>query len=205
MSRGQHEETLVYLLAALTAFKTPDGEPIGDLERNVRQQLVQTYEVLEHRQDATEHLLALGANQDWFPAAEPVFRAAANLPAEVIEKQIDGQVTLSFTVDEAGFVVDPIVSESTASALNDTALTMVQGFRYAPRFVDGMPVATDAVHYTATFNLSQQHEAAVRRNTFTRPPIKEMMLPDRFDISGCFESPGTNTDAACEGLGGGRK
>ena len=103
MSRGQHEKTVDYLLAALTAFKTPGGEPMGDLERNVRQQLVQTYEVLKHRKNATEHLLALGANQDWFPTTEPVFRAAADLPAELIEKQIDGKVTVSFTVDEARF------------------------------------------------------------------------------------------------------
>lgn len=199
MSRGQHQEAVVYLLAALTAFKTPDGEPMSDLEGNVRRHLVQTYEVLEHRQQATEHLLVLGANQDWSDTPEPIYHSKAKVPAEAIEKRISGEVVLSFTIDEQGFVVDPRVAQSSLSIFNDAAVTMVQTFRYAPRFVDGKPVATDEVIYRERFVPVEPNQTAAASQTFERPPIREMILPDPTDRAKCLSGGIESYDSSCDG------
>ena len=135
-SKNQHDDTSDYLLRALQAFQRSEG-PIGGLERNVRMQLVQTYEKLNQPKEATEQLLILGANQSWFSATDPVYQPSFNFPEEAIAKRINGEISLSFTIDEQGYVVNPSVAESSEEIFNDAALEMVRGFRYIPRFVDG--------------------------------------------------------------------
>ena len=196
MAKNQQEEAIGYLERALVAFKIPDGESIGDLERTVRQLLVQTYERLERSDAATEHLLVLGAHQYW--SNTPVFKT--DFPAEMVNKGMSGDVTLTFTVDEQGFVRNPVVADSDQALLDEAALTMVKGFRYTPRFVDGKPVAIEGMEYTASLSFEKVPNVAGRK-ALTRPPVRRMMTPDRFDISGCTGDPGLDTSQACEGYG----
>lgn len=201
MLKDQHDDTLSYLQSALTALQSTAGEPMGDLERTVRMQLVQTHEKLKQPQVATEHLLLLGENQFWSGLVEPVYKTEAELSRELIKQRLSGYVTLSFTIDEQGFVVKPSVLESTEESLNDAALAMVQHFRYVPRFIDGRAMATDGVKYTASFDSSPaSRPVAATSGRFKRPPIKEMMMPDRNDTSMCFDGGMGSTAKSCEDL-----
>ena len=183
-ARGHHDQALGYLRSALTAFDNPERERMGGLERTVRMQVVETLEELGQRDAATEHLLLLGAQQDWSPHAEPVYRQAAVVPMDAIKKRVHGKVTLSFVVDEEGFVVNPTVSESTQPSLNDVALEMVNGFRYAPRFVDGNPVATAGIEHTENFSFGSR-TTGLAKSSFERPPIRGFMNVDFNDMSEC--------------------
>lgn len=107
--------------------------------------MVEAHERLQQPQVATEHLVVLGARGDWSNPAEPIFKTEADSPAELIKQPLAGAVVISFTVDEQGFVVNPSVVESTQATLDEAALAIIQGFRYAPRFVDGHAVGTDGV------------------------------------------------------------
>ena len=45
---------------------------------------------------------------------------------------------------------DATVTRSSEAALNDVAIVMIRKYRYAPRFEEGIPVATEGVEYVAT-------------------------------------------------------
>ena len=183
-ARGHHDQALGYLRGALAAFENPERERMGGLERTVRMQMVESLEELGQREAATEHLLLLGAQQDWSPEAEPVYRRAAVVPMDAIKKRSKGKVTLSFTVDEQGFVVNPTVAESTQPSLNDAALAMVRAFRYAPRFMDGNPVATAGIEHTEDFSFGSSTNGLAKPD-FQVPPLRGFMNVDFNDMSEC--------------------
>ncbi len=187
VARSHHDQALDYLRGALIAFDNPEREGMGGLERTVRMQMVETLEELGQSEAATEHLLLLGAQQDWSSQAEPVYRRAAVVPMDTMKKRARGTVTLSFTVDKEGFVVNPTVAESTEPSFNDAALAMVKAFRYAPRFVEGNPVATAGVRHTEDFSFGSSTTGFARAN-FERPPVRGFMNVDFNDMSECEEA-----------------
>ncbi len=81
---------------------------------------------------------------------------AIDLIAPLMELARGSVITVDFTVDAQGFVIDPRIMSSTAAALNEAALAAISQFRYAPRFVDGGPVATTNVSYTFDFDMARQ-------------------------------------------------
>jgi TonB family protein len=200
MMKGQYEDAPGYLQGALTALKSPVGQPLGDLERTIRMQLVEVHERLKQPQVATENLLVLGAKGVWSNPAEPVFKTEADLPVELVKQRLEGDVVMSFTVDEQGFVVNPSVLESNQETLDEAALTMVQRFRYAPRFIDGRAVSTDGVKYTASFEPSAAPQSVATTGKLTRPAIREMMMPDRNDTSQCFDGGLGSAAKSCNDL-----
>lgn len=203
IGRNRYDEVIGYLHGSLAAFKGPAGRPMGDLERTVRVLLVDALEKLGQPDAATEHCLALGANQDWSPTTEPVYKQDPVFPPEAIENRIGGEVTLSFTIDEQGFVVNPTVSESNQTIFNEASLAMVQGFRYAPRFIDGTPVATPGIEYTASFAFAPVTANPARRK-FQRPPLRGFAQPDFTDQSDCGQD--IPDPLRCSGIGtSGRK
>lgn len=181
--RSHHEQALGYLDGALAAFTNPERERMGSFERTVRMQMVEALEELGERDASTEHLLLLGSQQDWSPEAEPVYRRDAVLPMDAMNKRMEGRVTLSFTVDEQGFVVNPTVSESTQPTFDDAALSMVRAFRYAPRFVEGKPVATAGIKHTEDFSF--RSTTGLARPLFERPPLRGFKNVDFNDMSEC--------------------
>ena len=147
--RQQFEKAAEYFTGSLTAFKTDDG-PMREMEKTVRQRLVELYENMEQPERATEHCLALGAHQSWSTPPTPIHRARPVFSQEAIEDKLSGEVALEFTIDEQGYVRDAAVTRSSNAALNDIAITMIRKYRYAPRFEEGEPVATDSVEYIAS-------------------------------------------------------
>lgn len=157
-----HENAVEYLKMSLDAFKSADAK-MGDLERTVRTQLVESLEELQRHELATEHCLALGSRQEWKTPISPLYSKDPLAPPEAVAAGLTGEVTLAFAVDEKGHVVNPRIAHSTEAAFDQAALDMIRRFRYAPRFVDGRPVLTGGLEFTVRFAPAQVEEE--RRRT----------------------------------------
>lgn len=158
--RQQFEKAAEYFNGSLTAFRTDEG-PMRDMEQTVRRRLVELYENMEQPDRATEHCVALGARQSWSTPPTPIHKARPRFSEEAIKDGLSGEVALEFTIDEQGYVRDAAVTRSSNAALNDVAITMIRKYRYAPRFEEGEPVATDSVEYVAA--LTAEVSEAARR------------------------------------------
>jgi protein TonB len=91
-------------------------------------------------------------NQNYFP----VFKMAPEYPKGALQQEKEGKVILEFTVSASGFVVEPKVAHSTDPVFNDAALEAAKKFRYAPKFVDGKPVAVANVMNKIIFQMQPE-------------------------------------------------
>lgn len=86
----------------------------------------------------------------------PIVKVAPIYPRKAAARGIEGYVVLSFTVNETGAVVDPVVIESVPSGVFDrSAIRAALKFKYKPRVEDGKPVAVPNVEHLITFQLEQ--------------------------------------------------
>ncbi len=159
--RRQFDKAAEYFNGSLVAFET-DDDPMRQMESTIRQRLVETYENMEQPELATEHCLALGARQPWSQPPTPIYRARPEFSQEAIDDELSGEVALEFTIDERGFVRNAAITQSSEKALNDVAIAMIRKYRYAPRFDEGRPVATDGVEYVATLNAEARPRPGAR-------------------------------------------
>lgn len=170
-SRKQYKQAAEYLEAALPSF-SGDSDNIKSLRLVTRALLVQTYESRGKSELATPHCVAIGSESQFSPNQDykPIFRLAPRYPSEMLARGVEGFVDLSFTIDENGFVKDPVVIQSVpdkrrpgssikrrGSAEDESfeaaAAEVIKRFRYAPRFVDGEPVAVEGVKTRISFQL----------------------------------------------------
>ena len=131
-----------------------------------RANLVEAYEEIGESERATEHCLAIGRTVPWTGTADymPLFKAPPTYPRTALARKVEGYVLLEFTVDDMGFVRDPLILESKAGRgrasgevyrkdLEVAAVEAARKFRYAPKFVEGEPVAVDGVRNRIVFEL----------------------------------------------------
>ena len=147
--RQQFEKAAGHFSASLAAFGT-DDDPMRQMESTIRRRLVELYEAMEQPERATEHCVAIGARGEWSLPPTPIYSARPVYSQEAIDDKLAGEVSLEFTIDEQGYVRNATVTQSSEDSLNDIAITMIRKYRYAPRFEQGNPVATDGVEYVAT-------------------------------------------------------
>ncbi len=143
-------------LLALDGFESDKN-----LQMVTRAFLVQSYEQRGMSDAATEHCLAIGSQSMSTPDQDyqPLFRMVPKYPGDMASGRREGFVDLMFTVDGSGFVRDPVVIHSKGGAsFEREAIAAVEGFRYAPRFVDGEPVAVEGVKTRVSFRLSRDRE-----------------------------------------------
>lgn len=131
-----------------------------------RANLVEAYEEIGESDRATEHCLAIGRTVPWNGTAEyqPLFKRPPIYPRSALVRRVEGYVLVEFTVDDMGFVRDPSILESGAGRtpaggayagdLEAAAVEAVKKFRYAPKYVDGEPVAVDGVRNRIVFQLA---------------------------------------------------
>lgn len=134
-----------------------------------RANLVEAYEKLGESDRATEHCLAIGKAVPWTGTAEyqPLFKRPPTYPRSALTRNAEGTVILEFTVDEMGFVRKPVVvgsrlrksvdGVSQSGIVQDfehAAVTAAKRFRYAPKFVEGEPVAVDGVRNIIVFEMA---------------------------------------------------
>jgi TonB family protein len=198
-SRAQYPKAIEYLNGALAAFTT-DEETMSGLERTVRYRLVDAYERLGEREAATEHCLAVGARQKWSLPPSPLYGIEAVYPAEALDKGLSGEVRLSFTIDEKGYVADATVAQSSETAFDEAALEMIRQYRYAPRFVDGKPVATDGVQVTAVFDSAKQRSGPFKAD-FNLPALPGFQGPRPDDPAVCGDINDPTIAGRCQGFG----
>jgi TonB family protein len=75
-------------------------------------------------------------------------------PPEEYEKGREGYVLLEFTVDEQGFVQNPIIADSKGGkAFEEASLSKIENFRFIPKGENGVPVKTEGVQQLFKFEL----------------------------------------------------
>lgn len=170
-SQRQYKQAATNLEAALPSFEGDSVEK-KSLRLVTRALLVQAYETHGKSDLATPHCIAIGSESQFSPDQDykPIFRLAPQYPGDLLVRGIEGYVDVSFTIDENGFVQDPVVFDSEPGRIRDiradasfgrtkhssfekAALDVVERFRYAPRFVDGEAVAVDGVKTRISFEL----------------------------------------------------
>lgn len=154
-SRQKFRNAEARLLDALDSYgsETKIGHQRQLLTRAL---LVQTYENLGDSGRATEHCIAIGQMNMMSPDqdTQPLFRLAPDYPIDMLSSRKEGFVDVGFTVDEMGFVQDPVILRRTGGrSFERAALEAVERFRYAPKFVDGQAVSTDNVRTRISFKI----------------------------------------------------
>lgn len=85
----------------------------------------------------------------------PLVRINPQYPRDAAMNQIEGHVTIEFTITESGSVRDPRVIDSDPPRVFDReAVRAILRWKFKPRVVDGTAIARQAVQ-TIEFNLNQ--------------------------------------------------
>ncbi len=106
--------------------------------------LVELYEREGESDKSTEHCIAIGSMRPWLDDQEqmPLYRHEPKYPFSYVKRRKSGWAEVSFTVDESGFVKDPKLLDSAGgSKFSDESIKALKQWRYAPKFVDGSPIA----------------------------------------------------------------
>ncbi len=148
VATGNHANAIEPLLSSLATFISMPETQFFALS-NLKL-LVEAYEAQGMREEATPHVLAVGAQT----MTETVL--LYEVPPVLSRVRTPGVAEVSFTVDAEGYPRDAVVVGTPADArFGETALATIEKFRYAPRVVDGEPVATEDVKHTFMFRPSR--------------------------------------------------
>ncbi|MPY21106.1 TonB family protein [Shewanella psychropiezotolerans] len=110
--------------------------------------LVELYEKEGDSESSTKHCIAIGSMRPWQENQEqtPLYRINPKYPMSAASTGKEGWVQVAFTVNESGFVTDPkVVNSKGSSGFERASLKALEKWRYAPKFVDGKPVAADSL------------------------------------------------------------
>ena len=89
-----------------------------------------------------------------FDKTLPIVRVAPVYPEAALRERSTGHVDFLFTVDEQGFVINPVVVDFTGhESLQYAALGAVKKFRYLPQYIDGQAVAVQGVRTRISFEI----------------------------------------------------
>ena len=150
LGQARYSEAAKEFNKALATFAAdPDQRA---LELVTRGHLVDAYDHLGRTDDATAQAQAIGKAQAWNADVEPepLVRWEPKYPA--IANLEGGWAKIRFTIDAEGRVRDAaVVEHSGAPAFAKATLEAIQKWRYAPRYVDGVPVATPNNTFTWRF------------------------------------------------------
>ncbi|HAJ76996.1 MAG TPA: hypothetical protein DCM64_11135 [Gammaproteobacteria bacterium] len=86
----------------------------------------------------------------------PLIRTTANYPQRALARGIEGFVELSFTVNELGNVIDPIILRADPEGYFErSALQAITRWKYSAAVEDGDPVPTYDVRQRIVFQIEQ--------------------------------------------------
>jgi protein TonB len=85
--------------------------------------------------------------------AVPLVRIAPDYPPRALARDLEGQVTLEFTIGAEGTTKDIHVIESSDPIFEEPAVSAVSRWRYSPRVVDGSAVEIVGVRAVITFEI----------------------------------------------------
>lgn len=144
-----------------------------ELERKQRQQAERREQLVrdEQARQAREHEQRLAAARDAEAARQaaanraraeaeaasrqylPIAKQAPDYPQRALERHIEGECTVAYTVDTQGRVLDPQVVGNCHPLFVKPSLAAAKRFRYQPRLVDGQAVAVANVKNTFSFRI----------------------------------------------------
>lgn len=165
-ARRDYRDAIEYFEHARYSL-APEGAPRNQAGLSALAFLVKSYSEVGDTDSATEFCLEIGRFQPFGGTAdyEPIYRKAPEYPRPLAAANIEGYAIVEFTVDESGFVRNPQAIEVVTTRndvpietrwqddLAESAIEAALQFRYAPRFVDGEPVATTGVKNRFTYEL----------------------------------------------------
>lgn len=83
----------------------------------------------------------------------PIAKEAPDYPQRALDRRIEGECTVAYTVDAAGRVNDPQVVGNCHPLFIKPSLAAAKRFRYQPRIVNGQAVAVANVKNTFTYRI----------------------------------------------------
>jgi TonB family protein len=75
----------------------------------------------------------------------PVFVIRPDYPPEIAAKNIAGEVSVAFFIDETGAIRMPAVTQSDSQILSDLAINALRQWKFEPPTRKGLPVLVKAV------------------------------------------------------------
>ncbi|AZF10651.1 Ferric siderophore transport system, periplasmic binding protein TonB [Pseudomonas sp. R2-37-08W] len=84
---------------------------------------------------------------------QPLSKAAPDYPERALDKNIEGDCSVEYTVNTQGRVENPKVLDGCHPLFIRPSLAAANTFRYQPRVVDGQPVAVPAVRNTFHYRI----------------------------------------------------
>ncbi len=84
--------------------------------------------------------------------AVPLVRVPPDYPMRAEQRNLEGWVTVEFTISVTGAVKDPKVIDSTNSVFHRAAIRAIRKWKYNPKVVDGNAVEQHGVQVTLDFN-----------------------------------------------------
>lgn len=94
---------------------------------------------------------AAAASQQYLP----ITKKAPDYPQRALDKGIQGDCTVSYTVDTQGKVRDPQVVDGCHPWFAQPSLQAARSFRYQPRMVDGRAVEVPGIKNTFHYSIEQ--------------------------------------------------
>jgi TonB family protein len=152
--RGLYLKAEELLNAGISALG--DAPPASTTLLGLHTQFVRLYVAMHKPELASRHSQIIGATFAGVTTGElvPLYTVSPGYPRNALRLKIEGYVTLSFTVNEAGEVVNPLVVERSGHhEFEGSAVTAANQLRYAPRFINGSAVATENVRFTFRFGI----------------------------------------------------
>ena len=93
-----------------------------------------------------------GVTQDVMPLS----RVEPNYPARALKRNIEGSITLSFTIDPRGRAVDIKVTSAHPKRIFDReAIRAIKKWRFQPKVVDGVAVSQFGMSQTIEFKMNK--------------------------------------------------
>ncbi|MCL1146032.1 TonB family protein [Shewanella marinintestina] len=152
-----YDESEALFLAVITQFQKLDYNHPYELAAHAK--LVQIYELDGESEKSTQHCIAIGSMKPWKEDIEPtpLFRKNPDYPISYARMGKSGSAQLSFTIDEMGFVKDPVVIDTIGGEKFATeSLLALKQWRYAPKFVDGKAVEAKEVRVQLEYYIEKR-------------------------------------------------
>lgn len=122
-------------------------------ERLERERLAQQQAAIAEAEQARRAAEQWAANNhDYAPLDKP----APDYPQRALDRGIEGDCTVQYTVNAAGRVENPAVVGDCHPLFIRTSLNAAKAFRYQPRRVDGQPQAVANVRNTFHYRIEDQ-------------------------------------------------
>jgi len=147
----QQEQYEAALEKLLVSFEVLAAYPNSPSRIRNRMYLIEVYEKMGLREQATVHCLAIGAIRRQPPGQflTPLYSV---IPGTTEVENGAAGIRVSFTVDTKGFVQDPVLQlEQANNSLSSLLLNAISQFRFAPRFEGGEPIESPEQEYVFRF------------------------------------------------------